>query len=60
MRAQCLGVVLEVGEGSMFRIGDHVSGLWGMTEYAVISDRKLKKLPYVTTLISLDLFSNNS
>lgn len=30
MRAQGLGIVLAVGEGSKFKVGDHVTGAWGM------------------------------
>ncbi|KAF9484373.1 alcohol dehydrogenase [Pholiota conissans] len=44
MRALGLGVVLETGVGSKFKVGDAVSGPWGMTEYAVMSDKALEKL----------------
>jgi len=29
MRASGLGVVVEVGPGSAFKVGDHVAGSWG-------------------------------
>ena len=29
MRAAGLGVVVEVGPGSRFKVGDHVTGSWG-------------------------------
>lgn len=29
MRAMGLGVVVEVGPGSSFKVGDNVSGPWG-------------------------------
>lgn len=29
MRATGLGVVVEVGPGSTFKVGDHVTGSWG-------------------------------
>jgi len=44
MRATGLGVVVEVGPGSRFKVGDHVTGSWGMTEYAVMKDSKLEKI----------------
>jgi len=44
MRATGLGVVVEVGLGSMFNVGDRVTGPWGMTEYAVMEDSKLEKI----------------
>ena len=30
MRATGLGVVVEVGPGSMLNVGDHVTGSWGV------------------------------
>ena len=30
MRATGLGVVVEVGPGSMFNVGDRVTGSWGV------------------------------
>ncbi|TFK40348.1 alcohol dehydrogenase [Crucibulum laeve] len=44
MRAMGLGIILETGAGSKFKIGDYVSGAWGMTEYAVMSDKAIEKL----------------
>lgn len=44
MRAQGLGVVEEVGKGSELKVGDFVSGPWGMSEYAVMKDKHLEKL----------------
>jgi len=29
MRALGLGVIIEVGPGSQFNVGDNVSGIWG-------------------------------
>ena len=68
MRAAGLGVIVEVGPGSMFNVGDRVKGSWGvfpvffflpfyislffrlsgMTEYAVLKDRKLEKIVYAS------------
>ncbi|CAA7267032.1 unnamed protein product [Cyclocybe aegerita] len=44
MRALGLGVVVEAGPGSKFKVGDYVSGTWGMTEYAVMKDKHLDRL----------------
>jgi len=44
MRAVGLGVVVEVGPESLFNVGDHVKGKWGMTEYAVMKDSELEKI----------------
>ncbi|RDB26209.1 putative NADP-dependent oxidoreductase YfmJ [Hypsizygus marmoreus] len=44
MRGHGLGVVVEVGPGSEFSVGDSVSGAWGMTEYAVVKDSAIQKL----------------
>ncbi|KAF8910620.1 alcohol dehydrogenase [Gymnopilus junonius] len=44
MRALGLGVVIETGPGSKFKVGDYVSGPWGWTEYAVMKDSALDKL----------------
>jgi hypothetical protein len=37
MRAQGLGVVVTVGPGSKFAVGDTVSGPWGKLNYAFFS-----------------------
>jgi hypothetical protein len=73
MRAAGLGVVVEVGPGSMFNVGDRVKGSWGafpffktsvsiyficlsgMTEYAVMKDKKLEKIVYVFLCLSIFL-----
>jgi len=44
MRAQGLGVVLKVGEGSKFQVGDTVLGAFGWTEYAVTNDKDTQKI----------------
>ncbi|KAF9444824.1 alcohol dehydrogenase [Macrolepiota fuliginosa MF-IS2] len=44
MRAQGLGVIIAAGEGSKVQVGDYVSGVWGMTEYAVVPDKSIEKL----------------
>ncbi|KAF8149958.1 alcohol dehydrogenase [Crassisporium funariophilum] len=44
MRAMGLGVVVDVGSGSKFAVGDHVSGPWGMAEFAVVKDKALDKI----------------
>ncbi|XP_006459395.1 hypothetical protein AGABI2DRAFT_191381 [Agaricus bisporus var. bisporus H97] len=54
MRAQGLGVVLAVGEDSKFKVGDHVTGAWGMTEYAVVPDQRLEKLEIYPGVQPLD------
>lgn len=35
MRAQGLGVVIEAGQGSVFKPGDRVTGGWGMSAHIV-------------------------
>lgn len=44
MRGMGIGVVLATGPGSKFKVGDHVMGPWGWTEYAVVKDKILEKL----------------
>ncbi|KAK0204778.1 hypothetical protein DFS33DRAFT_1382675 [Desarmillaria ectypa] len=44
MRGVGLGVVIKKGEGSQFSIGDIVYGGFGWSEYAVMEDKKLKKI----------------
>jgi hypothetical protein len=60
MRAQGLGVVLAAGEDSKFKIGDHVAGAWGMTEYVVVPDKRLEKLESVISFISCISFLDGS
>ena len=38
MRATGLGVVISTGDNSKFKIGDHVSGPWGIKVYFVHTD----------------------
>jgi hypothetical protein len=40
MRAAGLGVVVQAGPGSKFKVGDHVSGAWG-TFLALVIDRRI-------------------
>lgn len=54
MRAGGLGVVVSVGAGSKFKVGDYVSGAWGMQEYAVVKDKHLDKLDLPTGVEPLD------
>lgn len=54
MRATALGVVIEAGPGSSFMPGDRVTGSWGMTEYAVMDDKKLTKIDLVPGAEPLD------
>ncbi|KAA1467504.1 alcohol dehydrogenase [Dentipellis sp. KUC8613] len=42
-RASGLGTVIQAGEGSTFKPGDLVSGILGITEYAVLDDALLTK-----------------
>ncbi|PPQ66557.1 hypothetical protein CVT24_007122 [Panaeolus cyanescens] len=44
MRAGGLGVVVEAGPASKFKVGDYVSGAWGMTEFSVMKDKDLEIL----------------
>ncbi|KJA26275.1 hypothetical protein HYPSUDRAFT_36553 [Hypholoma sublateritium FD-334 SS-4] len=57
MRAGGLGVVIRTGPGSKFRVGDHVYGPWGMTEYAVMADKTLEKLDILPGVKPLDYLS---
>jgi hypothetical protein len=54
MRAFALGVVIEAGSGSKFKVGDYVSGSWGMTEFAVMKDKHLDKLDIQPGVEALD------
>ncbi|KAJ3506639.1 hypothetical protein NLJ89_g6756 [Agrocybe chaxingu] len=54
MRALGLGVVIEAGPGSRFKVGDYVSGTWGMTEYAVMKDKHLDKLALAPGIEPID------
>ncbi|KXN89105.1 Putative NADP-dependent oxidoreductase YfmJ [Leucoagaricus sp. SymC.cos] len=54
MRAQGLGVVISVGEGSKFKVGDHVTGAWGMTEYVVVPDKLVEKIELYPGVQPLD------
>ncbi|PPQ85379.1 hypothetical protein CVT25_006410 [Psilocybe cyanescens] len=57
MRAMGLGVVIEVGPGSCFKVGDNVSGPWGMTEFAVMKDKFVDKLVIPRGVEPLDFLS---
>ncbi|KAF9468096.1 alcohol dehydrogenase [Collybia nuda] len=57
MRAQGLGVVIEVGPESTFSVGDLVSGAWGMTEYAVMKDKTIQKLTVPPGVQTLDFLN---
>jgi len=57
MRALGLGVIVEVGPGSQFNVGDNVSGVWGMTEYAVMKDKDLDKIVLPPGGVPLDFLS---
>ncbi|EAU85415.1 alcohol dehydrogenase [Coprinopsis cinerea okayama7 len=54
MRAAGLGVVVAVGPGSKFQVGDYVSGQWGMREFAVVKDKHLEKLELGPGIEALD------
>lgn len=54
MRAVGLGVVVKVGEGSKFSVGDEVSGLLGWREYVVLGDKLVTKLPTIPGAQALD------
>ncbi|KAJ2917408.1 hypothetical protein MD484_g3005, partial [Candolleomyces efflorescens] len=54
MRAVGLGVVVQAGPGSKFKVGDYVSGAWGMQEYAVAKDQHLEKLEVPAGVEPLD------
>ncbi|KAG5642578.1 hypothetical protein DXG03_002529 [Asterophora parasitica] len=57
MRAQALGVVIQTGEGSKLAVGDTVSGVWGMTEYAVVKDAAVQKLIIPRGVQALDFLN---
>lgn len=57
MRAQGLAVVIEVGPGSKHTIGETVSGVWGMTEYAVVKDDAARKLVVPKGIDALDFLN---
>ncbi|KAF5381955.1 hypothetical protein D9615_004350 [Tricholomella constricta] len=57
MRAQALGVVIEAGSGSALAVGDTVSGVWGMTEYAVVKDAAVQKLTIPKGVQALDFLN---
>ncbi|KAF8952403.1 hypothetical protein BDZ97DRAFT_1920010 [Flammula alnicola] len=57
MRALGLGVIIEVGLVSQFKVGDHVSGPWGMTEYAVMKDKTLDKIDLPPGVEPLDFLN---
>ncbi|KZT66073.1 NAD(P)-binding protein [Daedalea quercina L-15889] len=44
MRAIGLGTVIEAGQNSGFSVGDHVSGMVGLSEYNVLKAAKLTKV----------------
>jgi len=44
MRAGALATVVEAGPGSTFSVGDIVTGVIGMTEYAVVKDAAVYKV----------------
>jgi len=54
MRATGLGVVVQVGEGSTFSVGDEVSGLVGWREYIILDDKFVTKLPNIPGAQALD------
>ncbi|KAF5342506.1 hypothetical protein D9611_001526 [Ephemerocybe angulata] len=54
MRAGGIGVVVRAGLGSKFKVGDYVSGAWGMQEYAVVKDKYLEKLDLPAGVEPLD------
>ncbi|KAF5359397.1 hypothetical protein D9756_003399 [Leucocoprinus leucothites] len=54
MRAQGVGVVIAVGEDSKLKVGDYVTGSWGMTEYALVQDKILDKLELYPGVQPLD------
>ncbi|KAF8071945.1 alcohol dehydrogenase [Lyophyllum atratum] len=57
MRAQGLAVIIAVGTGSTHSVGETVSGVWGMTEYAVVKDAAAKKLVVSKGIEALDFLN---
>ncbi|KAG5638779.1 hypothetical protein H0H81_010200 [Sphagnurus paluster] len=57
MRAQGLGVIIQVGPGSKLAVGDTVTGAWGMTEYAVVKDSAVEKLVIPNGVHALDFLN---
>lgn len=57
MRALGLGVIVEAGPGSQFKVGDNVSGAWGMTEYAIMKDKNLDKIVLPPGVVPLDFLN---
>ncbi|KDR76191.1 hypothetical protein GALMADRAFT_225868 [Galerina marginata CBS 339.88] len=57
MRALGLGVVIATGPESKLKVGDNVSGPWGMTEYAVMKDKAVDKIVVPAGAEPLDFLS---
>ncbi|KAF4571113.1 hypothetical protein EYR40_007600 [Pleurotus pulmonarius] len=54
MRAMGLGVVVQAGSDSKFKVGDNVSGAFGWTEFAVMKDKDLTALKLYPGIQLLD------
>ncbi|KAF9223410.1 NAD(P)-binding protein [Gyrodon lividus] len=57
MRALGLGVVVQVGDGSVFKEGDIVSGTFGWTQFAVMKDKALQKITPPPGSMTLDFLN---